>query len=113
MTQPKTQPTKPSQPSVGALRAAKRVTNLVRSAPTYGCKENENIDNTVANIIDRETGVAALLAVAKEVWTLIENGSLVRNVSHDVEPDWALKQLPLIKTLTRLEQAIAKCEGGE
>jgi len=51
---------------------------------------------------------AELLAAAKGVWKLLEDGVLVRQTNQDHEPDWAIKQIPTVRTLAALEQAIAE-----
>lgn len=43
---------------------------------------------------------------------LIESGQLVRDISHDGEPDWAIKQLGLVRTLANAKAALAEA-GGE
>ena len=98
MNQPKTQSTKPS---AGALRAAKEISlkTIIRS------KDNMVVSyastTQVADIIDRETGVAELLEAAKEA---------VLWIAH-LEGQVAL--LYTSKESKDLLQAIAKCEGGE
>lgn len=51
-----------------------------------------------------------LLAAAKGVWKLLEDGMLVRQTNKDHEPDWAIKQIPIVRALSKLEQAITEAE---
>jgi len=51
-----------------------------------------------------------LLEAAKAVYQLIESGVLVRDTSKDHEPDWVMKQFPLVKGLAKLKAAIEKAE---
>ncbi len=63
-----------TKPTAGALRAAKRITNMVRSTPVYGLTENEDMDSMAAQIIDREIGgpkVEELLEAAKDAQAVI------------------------------------------
>ncbi len=95
MNQPKTQKnlqTKPSvgasapSPSAGALRAARHFIALgLLTTPIHA-----------AEIIDRETGIAELLATAKQVMAELSD-----------------EEVPDADTVERLEQAIAKVEQGE
>jgi hypothetical protein len=52
-----------------------------------------------------------LLSSLQEIFELIDNGMLVRNTSGDTNPNWAIRQLPLINALYKAKQAIAKAEG--
>ena len=81
-----TQKNLPTKPSAGALRAARHFIALgLLTTPIYA-----------ADIIDRETGVAELLATAKQV-----------------TDDLSDEEVPDADTVERLEQAIAKVEQGE
>jgi hypothetical protein len=55
--------------------------------------------------------VNELLEALKEIRELIDNGMLVRDTSHDHEPGWALKQIPLVQALQKIGLAISKAEG--
>jgi hypothetical protein len=46
------------------------------------------------------------IAVCNEIWQLFEDGQLVRNTSKDHEPGWAMKQIPLVRTLQRLQRVV-------
>lgn len=52
-----------------------------------------------------------LLAAAKAVFGLIETGMLVRDISHDHEDGWAIRQLPLEDGWRQLKQSIEAAEG--
>jgi len=54
-----------------------------------------------------------LLEALKGVMGLIASGALVRNIASDAEPDWAIRQIPLVMTLKKAESAIAKAEGRD
>jgi hypothetical protein len=41
-----------------------------------------------------------------ELFTLIDNGTLVRNISDDGKPGWAMRQLPLVHCLSDAKDAI-------
>ena len=56
-----TQPTKPSPPSAGALRAAREIIDW------YSPGTPDTSDYIAAEIIDRETGLAELLEAAKAI----------------------------------------------
>lgn len=45
-----------------------------------------------------------MLETLQELWALIEDGQLVRNISNDHKSDWALKQVGLVKTLKKLQK---------
>ncbi len=78
-----TQPTKPSEPSAGALRAARHFIALgLLTTPIYA-----------AEIIDRETGMAELLESAKQVMA-----------------DLSDQEVPDVDTVEMLDHAIAKVE---
>jgi len=52
-----------------------------------------------------------LLAAAKGVWKLLEDGALVRDISKDHEDGWAMKQIPIVRILSALDEAIKNAEG--
>jgi hypothetical protein len=52
----------------------------------------------------------ALLETAKAVWKMLETGVLVRDTSKDHEPDWVLKQMPLVRVLAMFGKAIDLAE---
>jgi len=45
-------------------------------------------------------------AVLRELFALIEDGTLVRDISRDAEPGWAMRQLPLVQALARAKQIL-------
>lgn len=53
----------------------------------------------------------ALLAALKDLLSLIEEGYLARDTSHDSEPGWAMKQLPYVRRLAAASAAIQLAEG--
>jgi hypothetical protein len=55
--------------------------------------------------------IETLEKAGRGIWKLIEDGLLVRNTSRDDEPDWAIKQLPVIMALKDLQAALG--EEGE
>lgn len=52
-----------------------------------------------------------MLEVLKSLSHEMDEGRLCRNISADHEPDWAIKQMPLVATLGRMVGVIAKAEG--
>lgn len=52
-----------------------------------------------------------LLAALKDVYALLDSGVLVRDVSRDHEPGWAMKALDLTLKIKRGADAIAKATG--
>lgn len=47
----------------------------------------------------------------QEILTLIENGTLVRDCSEDDNPDWVMKQIPLVQALARASRALKSGAG--
>lgn len=43
--------------------------------------------------------IVALKAALADVFDLIDSGWLIRDTTHDSEPDWALRQLPQVQRL--------------
>lgn len=52
-----------------------------------------------------------LLDALKSVLNMIESGILVRDTSKDLEPGWAMRQIPIVTSLQKAGNAIAKAEG--
>lgn len=52
-----------------------------------------------------------LLAALKLIWSMFDDGRIVRNIANDGEPDWALKMLNFTRELQTIQSAIAKAEG--
>ena len=90
-TQPKTQPTKPSVPSAGAMEAARKI--WLRQYPSLPSVDAATVQN-YALIIDHETGVAEL-------------SGLLEAAKNMLDPN----RSP-ITAAGRLQQAITKCESG-
>ena len=44
------------------------------------------------------------------LFRLVEDGTLVRDICHDGEPGFALRQIPLVKTLAECQCALHKIE---
>jgi len=63
------------------------------------------------NLRQGEATKDELLEAAKAVYELIESGWLVRDISKDSEPDFALRQIEPVRKLKMLNEAIAKAEG--
>ena len=61
------------------------------------------------------TALAKLLAEERRPWEeslreimdLVESGSLVRDISGDLEPGWAIKQIPLVTALAKAHDLLA------
>lgn len=65
-----------------------------------------------AAIVAAVNSYSDMRAALKSVLTLIDEGKLVRDISGDSEPDWALRQLPLVRTLQACRAALAKATGN-
>jgi hypothetical protein len=52
-----------------------------------------------------------LLEALEELFKLVEDGVLVRSTTADGDPGWAMKQLPLVLTLSKTHAAIKKARG--
>ena len=62
------------------------------------------------------TMAAEILSLRKSltaIMELINTGKLVRDISRDSEPDWALQQIVLIRTLASAQAALAKTNDLE
>ncbi len=53
-----------------------------------------------------------LLEALKLVWSMFDDGRIVRNIANDGHPDWALKMLNFTRELQTIQTAIAKAEGA-
>jgi hypothetical protein len=91
--------TQKAAPSAGALRAAIAAINGVG----WTLSEVQ-----IAEIIDRETACSEMVEALTGVKQLLDDGILVRDISHDHEPGWAMKQIPLVRTLVLIEAALKK-----
>lgn len=67
---------------------------------------------------DGSPGNGALIAAApdlldalKTVAKRLEDGTLVRDISRDGKPNWALEIVELVSDLNKIQLAIAKAEG--
>ena len=102
-----TQPTRPSPPSTGAVRAADRICDLLEdcgsSETTHSTIGATPFQEEVAHIIDRETGMAELLEALKVARKWIGRVPQEYSASESISLDAAQEQV---------EQAIAKCESG-
>ena len=94
------------QPSPGALRAAEAI-------QMEYFEEVLTIPRTIhlAAIIDRETAAADLLAALKWFVEQITDGTLVRDISKDHEPEYNLRMMKFVQQLNETEAAIAKAKG--
>ncbi len=71
------------------------------------CETEQHIDERAAERKIRDDLAEAL----EELYALIEDGVLVRDVSHDGEPGWALKQLPLVRSLGKAQGALLRARS--
>lgn len=56
-----------------------------------------------------ETAAQRDLATAlRDLFAFVENGVLIRDISHDHEPGWAMRQVPLVQTLAAVKAILAK-----
>ena len=86
--------TQQTKPSTGALRTARKIAE--RTLRTLQGWDEQTWVDIAAEIIDRETGIAELLATAKQVMAELSD-----------------EEVPDADTVERLEQAIAKVEQGK
>lgn len=66
---------------------------------------------------ERQIADAALIAAApdllealKDVFALMEEGVLVRDISHDGSPDYGIRMMGLVSRLKKAHDAVAKAE---
>ncbi len=52
-----------------------------------------------------------LLEALKLIWSMFDDGRIVRNIANDHQRDWALKMLTFTRELQTIQRAIAKAEG--
>lgn len=97
--------------------SASAVSSIVGSLVSRGPNDN------IASVMPRESRaeteanarlVAAapeLLAALKDVFKMMDEGYLVRDVSNDGDQLWALTALRIVTRLKNMDTAIAKAEG--
>lgn len=62
--------------------------------------------------LDAERAVSdALLKALKLMWSMFDDGRIVRNIANDGEPDWALRMLTFTKELQTIQAAIQLAEA--
>lgn len=69
----------------------------------HGCKETDPCSIEVAN---KDAEIERLREALREVLMLINSGYFVRDISHDGEPGWAMKQIPALMTLQKAARAV-------
>jgi len=52
-----------------------------------------------------------LLEALKLLFSYVESGELVRDISRDGHVDWSLRMMHFVTDLNRVQSAIAKAEG--
>ena len=52
-----------------------------------------------------------LLTALKLVWSMFEDQRIVRNITNDHNPDWALRMLNFTRELQTIRSAILRAEG--
>ena len=77
-------------------------------------KMSENLKDIGKHIDRLQRDRTALLEALKELFAYIEDGTLVRNISNDANPGWAVGMLPFMLTLNKVKAAInlAEKESG-
>ena len=66
-----------------------------------------------ANAVERDQLkelCAELAETAKKFLSYLESGTLIRDISKDHEPGWAVKMIQFVNDLKKLQEAIAKAE---
>ncbi len=53
---------------------------------------------------------ADLLAAVKLIWSMFDDGRIVRNISNDGKPDWALKILTFTRELQTIHAALIQAD---
>ena len=53
-----------------------------------------------------------LLEAAKDITAMIDSGFLVRDITKDGQPQWAMKTMTFVMRLNKFVEAIAHAEGG-
>lgn len=53
-----------------------------------------------------------LLAALHTLWKMFEDGRIVRNISNDGKPDWALRMLTFTQELQTVQAAIDRAEAA-
>jgi len=91
--------TQPTKPSAGALRAARAIGKTCK-----GVGITHLSHEWMAEVIDRETGMAELLEAAKQLLGIAESVLLNERINHGPY----LKQV-----IYQTQQAITKCERKE
>lgn len=61
-------------------------------------------------IMQREEKSREALACLRLLVSRLEDGTLVRNLNHDGDPNWAIRMLPFIQELNRITIAIHRAE---
>ena len=54
----------------------------------------------------KDAEIERLREALREVLMLINSGYFVRDISHDGEPGWAMKQIPALMTLQKAARAV-------
>ena len=58
-----------------------------------------------------DSNAAELAETAKKFIGYLESGTLIRDISKDHEPGWALRMMQFVDDLRKLQEAIRKAEG--
>ena len=77
-----------------------------RNAPGYVSDGCQKVYGVLELIEDRRKMREALVLVASQV----TSGYLVRDITRDSEPGWAMKQIPLVAALQKMASVIAETE---
>lgn len=101
------------------LKLSARIENINNTHAQIGVFQNGGkagvltVDVEYADQIVRIIAAAPeLLAACAGLMKLIGDNVLVRNIEDDVNPSWAIKCLPLVRTLAQARSAIALAEKG-
>jgi hypothetical protein len=84
--------------------------NIFHSDPGDGTEHirlsKSEAEEYVSEIVRAVNTHDQLVEALDELMALIENNTLVRNISRDGDPDWAIRQLPLVMTLKKAQAAL-------
>lgn len=70
----------------------------------------ELVDEACAEFIRLQESHAEMLEALRGMLRLMDDGLLVRDISRDHEPGWAVRQMPLVMGIKRAQTALANAE---
>jgi hypothetical protein len=92
---------------------ASKAVNKDRPVETSPTPEGARTLQRIKNNEELSSEIVRLRELLGKLFGLIESGKLVRDISKDHEPDWALKQIELVRTLAEVSAALQPLERTE